>query len=1133
MLRPFLLIGVGGSGGKTLRGIKYQLELKLQQLGWEGGIPAAWRFLHFDTPTVQDGMEYQAPFLPRQDYRGLVSTAATFDIVHGSITSAHATNNAMRHDIERQLPDPRLVKVDVTKGAGQYRAVGRAVALAATKEIAQAARLAIGRMNDAESLAELQTLGQRLRARVDGGDGSPIVIVISSVAGGSGAGQFLDIIEIIKSTAKQYPWSNQFFSMLYAPDVFDQLSVTAGMPGNALAAISETMNGFWTDTPSPATLELLRTKGVAPSYGAAMDRVGAAYPFIVGRSNSKVTFEDQNAVYDAVATSLTAWMIDERVQDDMIAYSSGNWQARSAANVLPDNSGLMSPAHHSPPFSSIGFGRVTLGRERFLEYSAERFARSAIDRMLFAHAEEDPQFERMTEREYIEKSADSEYQRFLRELRLNEETAEHNDVTDALRDQSTLDLIKAELQRGADDELARPESLDRQGGTDITTWTDRLVNEFTRHSPRLLQRDREARQRRLDEWTRTMPGHILETVSRYVAQDGLPVVTAMLRRLERGLKGTVDALRVEARQHEEWVGTLSSLVSDELRTSANQQSIRPDQEAVQFAIQRLGQALEWSSEAALRDSAWALLAELRETFLGPLADYLDGSRTALLQRVHSRKTSDDRENAYEFWPRRVDETVPRKYSPAPNERMLVEPEKYPAEFQKLVRASVDGDAKYQDAVLRVLADQLVGVSPDSESDAGAWSLVGNPRTWKPTVTADPAVANPAQRASFELATDPEVYVGRARAWMKRDGTPFAAYIGEDLLGFFDSEVLPPDVFAARRDRYREQLQAALGASEPLVKLNPALLRAVHGKAINEDTSLVFSSIPFRAGTEMYEVTKGVLGQMGVWDDATSESWFQDQKVDGIEVFAMSGFPYEPIVMDSVMEPIARGWLAQSNTQDSREAFWKFKRARLLGESIPADPRAIESMIRGWYVAKALGRLAVDASQGEKGPKLSVWDPSTRALADFPHPLLSERNARPADFPGVVLQSLAIAMALCNVDGTLAPLAAYRVLTSLGGSRGEETELAEWLQTGALPTGAPVPESSRAGSADGDLASRRSAVQAYLTAELARFDSDIVQQDDMVSVYDYPVTWEMREQFREALLGLVSSVVSTGPRDSGV
>ena len=71
---------------------------------------------------------------------------------------------------------------------------------------------------------------------------------------------------------------------------------------------------------------------------------------------------------------------------------------------------------HSPPFSSIGFGRVTLGRERFLEYSAERFARSAIDRMLFAHAEEDPQFERMTESEYIKKAADSEYQGFATAL---------------------------------------------------------------------------------------------------------------------------------------------------------------------------------------------------------------------------------------------------------------------------------------------------------------------------------------------------------------------------------------------------------------------------------------------------------------------------------------------------------------------------------------------------------------------------------------------------------------------------------------------------------------------------------------------------------------------------------------------
>ena len=261
MLRPFLLIGVGGSGGKTLRAIKYQLQLRLQQAGWDGPLPAAWQFLHYDTPTVQDGVDFPAPFLPSQQYKGLVSVGATYDTVYKTIEGAHATNSAVHDDIRRQLPDPRRVRVDVTKGAGQFRAVGRAAALSATKDIAVSARTAIARLGDASALAELQTLGRFLKARDEAANASPTVILVSSIAGGSGAGQFLDIIEIVKASARQHPWSNELFSILYAPDVFDQLQVTAGTPGNALAAIAETMNGFWTDTPSEATIETASDPG--------------------------------------------------------------------------------------------------------------------------------------------------------------------------------------------------------------------------------------------------------------------------------------------------------------------------------------------------------------------------------------------------------------------------------------------------------------------------------------------------------------------------------------------------------------------------------------------------------------------------------------------------------------------------------------------------------------------------------------------------------------------------------------------------------------------------------------------------------------------------------------------------------
>ena len=335
------------------------------------------------------------------------------------------------------------------------------------------------------------------------------------------------------------------------------------------------------------------------------------------------------------------------------------------------------------------------------------------------------------------------------------------------------------------------------------------------------------------------------------------------------------------------------------------------------------------------------------------------------------------------------------------------------------------------------------------------------------MTADPSAKLNTQTPHFQMATDPEVYLERARAWMRREGTPFHAYITEDLLSFFDESEVTPGEFAKRRDRYREQLQSALGASEPLVKLNPSLLRSVHDKAINEGTSLVFSSIPFREGTEMHAITKGVLGQMGFWDDATSDGWFQDARVDGIEVFAMSGFPYQPIVMDSVMEPIARGWLRESNTQHSREAFWKFKRARLLAEAIPAEPDVIMSMIRGWYVAKALSRLEVDNQHGERGPKLGVWDEASRRVAHFPHPLLSARNAAPHDFPGVVMQSLTVALALCNSEGSLEPLAAYRAIAALGGDQGASSSaLTDWIQHGAVAKGAPQPKPDRAGTADG-------------------------------------------------------------------
>ena len=71
MLSKFLLIGVGGSGGKTLRALRSNLELKLNQANWNDGLPMGWQLLHIDSPVIQDGTGFPAPMLPPSDYKGL------------------------------------------------------------------------------------------------------------------------------------------------------------------------------------------------------------------------------------------------------------------------------------------------------------------------------------------------------------------------------------------------------------------------------------------------------------------------------------------------------------------------------------------------------------------------------------------------------------------------------------------------------------------------------------------------------------------------------------------------------------------------------------------------------------------------------------------------------------------------------------------------------------------------------------------------------------------------------------------------------------------------------------------------------------------------------------------------------
>ena len=72
MLRPLLLIGLGGSGGKTLRAIQQALQQNLESSGHSGGIPEAWQFLQIDTTYIQGDLGFSAPMLSAAEFYSIV-----------------------------------------------------------------------------------------------------------------------------------------------------------------------------------------------------------------------------------------------------------------------------------------------------------------------------------------------------------------------------------------------------------------------------------------------------------------------------------------------------------------------------------------------------------------------------------------------------------------------------------------------------------------------------------------------------------------------------------------------------------------------------------------------------------------------------------------------------------------------------------------------------------------------------------------------------------------------------------------------------------------------------------------------------------------------------------------------------
>jgi len=234
-----LIIGAGGSGGKTIRSMKQALTRRLEGARYKGGLPAAWQFLQIDT--TRDGIEFPAPMLPDDEIHLVVKSGDSFDTVLSRITATGS------------LPEQQLMlagwgiaksSITLTDGAGQIRAIGRQAGVADSKGILEALRNAIGKMRGPAADGELKEVANALGIQRTANE--PRAFIISSLAGGSGAGMFMDIAELLKRATTE-KWATETISFLYTSEVFENLkAAAANVSKNSLGAMNEITASKWT-----------------------------------------------------------------------------------------------------------------------------------------------------------------------------------------------------------------------------------------------------------------------------------------------------------------------------------------------------------------------------------------------------------------------------------------------------------------------------------------------------------------------------------------------------------------------------------------------------------------------------------------------------------------------------------------------------------------------------------------------------------------------------------------------------------------------------------------------------------------------------------------------------------------------
>jgi Tubulin like len=1062
MLDRFLVVGLGGSGGRTVRNLRAELNRRLFAAGYRDGLPAGWNFLHVDVPKLCDiedaGVDTDLPYL------GLATEGVSYRQIDGLV---NGRSKAAKSYASGWRPNPNLA-VEPTLGAGQMRAVGRMVATAGVTKLAAGLRRALADVGSADP-TELSAVSSAVQSEKAGG--TTWVIVISSLSGGAGAGMFLDVCDAFRMLDPAV--SPHLIGLLYAPDIFPDVKGASaqGIMPNALAAYAELLASYWNgEAPEANEFALLETPELLVTRGQT--RRGPSYPFIISRTNGQVTLKTQHEVFGLTAAALATLMLSDRLQQNFSESLTGNWPS---AGHRPDSSGLTRSDDDLQPISSLGYASLSIGRERFTTYAAQRFAGLLGMRVLEGHRQQAD--ENISDAEILPSVVAQNLELFLANCGLREKGPDDNDVLDALRggpDATWRDKLSAEVELVLGTVTKGKTTLDRDGAQAA------LTNTINARRVSFLAENKVSIDTNAEGWVTDVQGHILAAVCQSLVNSGGRGTVALLEAASRYLTDEVaPELRTDAASWERAAGTSAGdLVAGILQKAAKK--IQTTSGDLRQAAQ--GGVRKWRNmgEVQLHLLAAELVQNLAKEFLDPLRRTIDDAVDQLQEETDGLVGNP---SPLRRW---AAGAVPDELLPTEYETLLEDPKTWPSIYETLMKSQT-GISFAETAQQAALGVAVKNSNP----------LVTR-QPWSPPFTVLSTSSSAAQ-GKFLLDLRLPMLLQISYSWLETADSSFARHASERLQDWLTTSEDGRSAASRKRD-FLAGLEHTLNVARPLIDLENAALARIHGDAeIANDFERFLTPFPLESTAEIATEVKKVLSSAGFDDTQQAGAFDPASNQTTFGLLTVPRGPVSPLVVNSIAEPLA----ADASARADWSNYWQARRSRPLLQAMPAPLAFRHAVISGWFVARLLGCVDLELVAS---PKV-LFDGHWLGFGQF----LGGPPTKPQHVLGSLLESfpLALVRAVRADEKALAPyqaLASYGMPTS-DGENALPGVVEEWLKSGVLPRGGRGAILSAETTADG-MDARRAVLGGIL--DQAQKDYSEIAEDEFVHFGDDHVRrqWEI-------------------------